>query len=128
MRVLEAGDWSLVLPEEWSAERDEDVIVIGDRDGVGTIEISEFRKEAGAFDDADLPEFLDSLLDWKDTELGNFHGAASTLEEDGFAMRDWCVYAGDVLLYITYSCDVANRGMDDAAVDDLLSTLRYAAE
>ena len=25
MRVLEAGDWSLLLPSEWQAERDDDL-------------------------------------------------------------------------------------------------------
>jgi hypothetical protein len=28
-----------------------------------------------------------------------------------------------MLLFITYSCDLDNRGMDDAAVDELLDTL-----
>jgi hypothetical protein len=29
----------------------------------------------------------------------------------------------DLLLLITYSCDLENAGMDDSAVDEILSTL-----
>ena len=49
MRVLEAGDWSLLLPDEWSAERDEDGIIIGDRDQLVSTElIVDYARRAGA--------------------------------------------------------------------------------
>jgi hypothetical protein len=38
------------------------------------------------------------------------------------------VYAQHLLLYITYSCDLDNAGMDDAAVDEILDTLRMVAD
>ena len=38
-------------------------------------------------------------------------------------MREWYVAIGSVLLFITYSCDAENRGLDDAAVDEILQTL-----
>jgi hypothetical protein len=33
---------------------------------------------------------------------------------------------GAMLLFITYSCEEENRGMDDAAVDEILDTLSRA--
>lgn len=126
MQVLETSNWSLILPPEWSAEQDDEGIVIGDRDEVGLIEISELRKESGAFADADLGQFTNAESVWTPQQLGSFKGLGSQGEEDGTALREWVVYAGDVLLYITYSCDLDNRGMDDAAVDELLETLRYS--
>lgn len=128
MQVLEADDWSLLLPPEWSAERDAEGIVIGDDDEVGLIEISELRKDSGPFSMQDLSQFTDQGSTWSAASLGSFTGLGARVEEDETALREWVVYAGDLLLYITYSCSLENRGMDDAAVDELLATLRYAKE
>lgn len=131
MNVLETGDWSLLLPEEWSAERDEDGIVIGDRDGVGCLEISELRKPSSApeaFDAEDLASFLDPGLSWSPVVYGSFRGHGARFEEEGTALREWVLYSGAVLLYVTYSCALEHRGLDDGAVDELLATLRYAPE
>lgn len=128
MRVLETGDWSLLLPDEWLAEQDDEVILIGDRDEVGCIEISELRKDAGCFTDTDLAQFTDAQNAWTAVQQGSFRGLKTAFEEDGMALREWCIYAGDVLLYITYSCTADNGGMDDAAVDEILDTLRYAVD
>ncbi len=128
MRVLEAGDWSLLLPSEWQAERDDDGIVIGDRDGIGCLEISELRRETGEFSAGDLEQFREAGQPWDSVSLGSFEGRASAFSEDGASIREWFLHAGDLLLFVTYSCDEENRGMDDAAVDDMLSTLRYLPE
>ena len=128
MRVLEAGDWGLLLPDEWQAEQDDDAIVIGDRDGVGCIEISELHKDSGDFTAEDLQQFVPDTTKWESTKRGSFKGITTSLIEDDVAIREWYVYAGRVLLYITYSCEADNEGLDDAAVDDILDTLRMAAE
>lgn len=128
MRVLEAGDWSLLIADEWVAEQDEDSILIGDRDGVGCLEISQLRREHGAFSDADLDELMEAGHRATAVSYGNFQGRLTRFEEDDAALRQWCLYTADLLLYITYSCDVANAGLDDGAVDDMLATLRYAPE
>ena len=128
MRVLETADWSLLLPAEWQAEQDDESIVIGDRDDVGCIEISELRKEHGDFTSADLEELIDSPRDWQPARLGSFSGLGNSLVEDDAAIREWYVHAGALLLYITYSCELENRGLDDAAVDEILATLSVAAD
>ncbi len=132
MRVLEADDWSLLLPDEWLAEREADAIIIGDRDGVGCLEISELRQAhedaaEGAAKSLDLSQFREPDLPWDATRCGNFSGFASFLVEDGMAIREWYLQAADLLLFATYSCDLENRGLDDAAVDEILSTLRYVS-
>lgn len=128
MRVLEAGDWGLLLPDEWQAEQEDDAIVIGDRDGVGCIEISELHKDAGDFCAEDLQQFVTDDSLWESVRRGSFEGLRTSLMEDGAAIREWYLYAGKLLLYITYSCEADNQGLDDAAVDDILDTLRMATE
>ncbi|MFK8042042.1 hypothetical protein [Congregibacter sp.] len=128
MRVLEAGDWGMLIPEEWQAEQDEDAIVIGDRDGVGCIEVSELHKESGDFGTEDLQQFEPDASQWEACRKGSFEGIYRALIEDGAAIREWYLYAGALLLYVTYSCELDNQGLDDAAVDEILDTLRMAAE
>ena len=127
MNVLETEWWTMALPPEWWAESEEDSILVGDRDDVGCIEISTLHKEQGEFDMAELRDMAraesEQVLDWRKVTLGDFEGVVSRFAEEGTAIRDWYVMHGAMLLYITYSCEEENAGMDDAAVDELLDTL-----
>ncbi len=126
MNILETEWWTLALPPEWWAEAEDESILVGDRDGVGCIEISTLHKESGEFSREEVDTIAreeGAAADWQPVTLGDFNGClAAGLEEDT-ALREWYVAAGPLLLYITYSCDADNGGMDDAAVDELLDTL-----
>ena len=132
MNVLQTEWWSMALPPEWWAEAEEDSILVGDRDGVGCIEFSSLHKESGAFDPATLREMAnegaEQELEWQACQLGEFKGLYSSFSEDGAAIREWWVANEALALFITYSCEMENRGMDDAAVDELLDTLLVAEE
>ena len=127
MNVLETEWWTLALPPEWWAEAEEDSILVGDRDDVGCIEFSSLHKEQGAFDVLELKAIAraesEQELEWTPVDLGEFSGVMSAFREDGAAIREWYVANGSLLLFITYSCDAENAGMDDAAVNELLDTL-----
>ncbi len=127
MNVLETEWWTMALPPEWWADTEEDSILVGDRDDVGCIEISTLHKEQGEFDLAEAAEIARSesaqALEWSKVSLGDFEGVVSQFVEEGAAIREWYVVRRGMLLFITYSCDEDNRGMDDAAVDELLDTL-----
>lgn len=127
MNVLETEWWTLALPPEWWADSEDDSILVGDRDDVGCIEITTLHKEKGEFDLQEAREIAvaesDSVQDWRKISLGDFQGVSSSFVEESAAIREWYVMHGALLLFITYSCDEDNRGMDDAAVDELLDTL-----
>ena len=131
MNVLETEWWSLALPPEWWADSQDDSILIGDRDEVGCIEISTLHKEEGEFTPDDLEEIAEAGTDasstWQPVALGDFKGLTSEFAEHGTAIREWYVASGPVMLFVTYSCDVENQGMDDASVDELLDTLLVVA-
>ena len=117
----------MALPPEWWADTEEDSILVGDRDDVGCIEITTLHKEEGEFGLAEAMEIARSEasqpVDWSRVSLGDFEGVSSQFVEEGAAIREWYVLRRGMLLFITYSCDEDNRGMDDAAVDELLDTL-----
>ena len=126
MHVLETDGWSLLLPPEWWAEREDETVLIGDRDGVGCIEISELRPEAGPVDEASLAALAAAIggdSRWKPVMVAGVPGLYTEGLDEEAALREWCIGQGRIVLYITYSCELANRGMDDAAVDEILATL-----
>ena len=131
MNVLETEWWTLALPPEWWADSEEDSILVGDRDEVGCIEITTLHKQEGAFDGAEVLGIATAESvgagDWQKIRLGEFAGVARNFLEEGAAIREWYVFNGAMLLFLTYSCDEENRGMDDAAVDQLLDTLQLAS-
>lgn len=127
MNVLQTEWWTMAVPPEWWAETEEDSILVGDRDDVGCLEFSSLHKEEGHFGMDELLSIArteaEQALEWRSVEMGEFSGVMSSFREDGTAIREWYVANGALLLFITYSCDEENSGMDDAAVDELLDTL-----
>ncbi len=127
MNILETDCWSMALPPEWWAESEEETILVGDRDDVGCLEFSTLHKESGEFGAAEIQGIAESEseqeLHWNLVTLGDFKGITSSLVEDGAAIREWYIANGALLLFITYSCDEDNGGMDDAAVNEILDTL-----
>lgn len=130
MRVLETDWWSLLLPDEWSAEREDGIVVIADRDGVGCLEISEWQRETVAAGEEEQAA-LEALArenglpgaSWSACRFGPFSGLCSSGVEEGTAIREWYLQCSSLLLYVTYSCEAENAGMDDAVVDEILQTL-----
>ena len=127
MNVVETEWWTLALPPEWWADAEDDGVLIGDRDDVGCIEISTLHKDEGEFSREELNDIAaahnDQSNQWQSAALGEYSGLGGSYLEEGAAIREWYVAKGSLLLFITYSCDQENRGMDDASVDELLDTL-----
>ena len=127
MNILETDWWTMALPPEWWAESEEDSILVGDRDDVGCLEFSTLHKETGEFEAQEVLHIAEAeseqKLNWKPLALGDFNGVTSSFQEEGSAIREWYLAHGALLLFITYSCDEDNSGMDDAAVNEILDTL-----
>jgi len=127
MNILETEWWSMALPPEWWAESEEESILVGDRDDVGCLEFTSLHKETGEFESAEVLAIAEAeseqKLTWKQLSLGDFQGVESSFVEEGTAIREWYLANGALLLFITYSCDEDNGGMDDAAVNEILDTL-----
>lgn len=127
MKVLETDHWCLLLPPEWWAEYEDDVVRIADNDEIGEIEVTTLCKDRGQVDLAEVTTMArdesPEILDWEPANLGAFDGVTGTFTEDSAFIREWYLGAGSVLLYITYICEEENAGLDEAAVEELLGTL-----
>lgn len=131
LNILQTEFWSIVVPPEWWAEREEDSFLIGDRDEVGTIEISTLVKDEGEFAEAELrsiaAENAEQDCQFKEVSAGQFRGVCTQWQDSESAVREWYLATGGLLLFVTYCCDLDNAGMDDAAVDEILDTLELEA-
>jgi hypothetical protein len=127
MNILQTEWWSVAVPPEWWADQEEESIVIGDRDDVGVIEISTLCRDEGEFSEAEVRQIASDNTETGSplnlSQAGDFSGLATSFTEDEAAIREWYLSADGVLLFVTYSCDLENAGMDDAAVDEILDTL-----
>jgi hypothetical protein len=127
MRTVETDWWLLDLPDEWEAEQDDETIVIGDEDGVGALEITTLTRDQADADFSDISALAKQIVPvetgGKPVALAGMSGLYYQYQEEGDAVREWLITDGEILLLITYSCDIENAGLDDATVDDILDTL-----
>ncbi len=130
MNILHTEWWSIAIAPEWWTEREEDGVIIGDCDEVGSILISTLCKDQGEFSPPEVEQIArdnaEAGGDWTHVSGGCFSGLVTSYSEEGSAVREWYLAAGSVLLFITYCCEQENAGMDDAAVDEILDTLQLA--
>jgi hypothetical protein len=128
MNMIETDWWEMGLPDEWDAEQDDETILVMDEDGVGTIELSVLEKDeeltavdwAGLLNDLAPPDSVPTL-----TKLADCEARYVSFIDDEDAVRLWLVNGPEIVLVVSYVCDVSDRGMDDSAVDEILSTLEF---
>lgn len=128
MDVVESQWWIVDLPPEWSAEQDEDTIIISDEDGVGEIAITTLEKEVGLVTDTELLEYAQEVIDTfslvaEPVSVADLSGYYFSYIDEGDAVRDWYLRCDNLLILITYSCAYDNAGLDDASVNEILSTI-----
>ncbi len=127
MNIIETDYWCLMLPPEWSAEQEEDVIRIFDQDEIGELALTTLIRDRDADESSSAAQLAKvespEITVWSEVTLGAFTGVSGFFEEDETSVREWYVNHHSVLLYVTYICDRQDAGMDDAAVDEILGTL-----
>lgn len=121
MNELTTDLWALLLPPEWIADQDEETIVITDSDEVSVIEISALYASEGQDKESVLKEVL--MKDNFKTSLADMPALYQEFVEDDMYWREWFVDVGECYLAISHGCDIDNKSMDDASVDEILSTL-----
>lgn len=127
MNMLETEWWTIAVPSEWWADQEDETILIGDRDDVGCIEITTLCKDRGIFDEQEVCEIANSdrqiPVNWESIGLNELAGIYGSYKEEDSSIREWYLSTGALLLFISYSCDIENEAMDDAAVNEILDTL-----
>jgi hypothetical protein len=126
MRSVESDWWIIDLPEEWEAEQDEETIVITDPDGLGMLEITALQRDEAEVS-RDLTTAAGELLPedaaLQRCTLAGLDAVTCSYIDEEDAVRDWLAVNDELVLLVTYSCAIDDRGMDDAMIDEILETL-----
>lgn len=124
--------WVLELPEDWSVEEDEEGLVISDPDGVGVLEISTLERDDGDVSSEELDAFAAELIEAgvarQKASLGPFKGWLYAHQDEDSWLREWFLSCGGLFLYVTYQCDMDNKGLDDEAIDGILAGIELQEE
>ncbi len=127
MKLVETQWWAMPIGEEWSAELDEETVIITDADGVGCLEVSVLEWDDGELTGDDLQMLAQQLIPEgvpaKAVKCGQWQGQYFSYVDHEDACRDWLLQGGQKVLLVSYTCDPENQGMDDAAVDAMLAGL-----
>ena len=127
MSIVQTQWWCLEIPDEWTAEMDDDSVTIADCDNVSEVDITVIRKEQGQVSEVDLNEFSASLLEQglagETVDLAVGQGLLFQYDDSDGAWREWFLSAESLLIYITHNTSIEDKGLDNTVVDDILSTL-----
>jgi hypothetical protein len=126
MQELTTDLWSILLPEEWDAEQEDETVFIVDEDEVSIIEITALMPDKGV----SVKSLIKDLVadDAKKTQLAEMDAYYEEFEEDDMFWREWHCDAKKFVLVISHGSDITNKNMDDGSVDDMLSTLMLVEE
>ncbi len=126
MDELTTTYWKITLPDEWWHEIDEEAVVIGDPDDVGELTLSILETEGTvSVDDLLAMQEDDSPAEVTAVTVDEFPGFYRAYTDEEGSWREWVIACEQWIAYITYFCEAENKGLDDALIDEILSTLSF---
>lgn len=118
--------WSLTVPEGWRAWHDPECATLIGPGDIGALQISAAFKESDVLEQ-DLRDFASEHLDAgarsRATQAGDFVGFEVAFSDGDRFWRRWYLRHRGQALFITYNCDLASRGAEDAPLREALASL-----
>jgi hypothetical protein len=128
MLHLRFETWSVVFPEDWDHDIEDDILAVAPPAGAGVLQIGSMSKDEGAVSDDDLWEFMNDAGVESDeirrVKLGDFEGLSASTEDEANLLRYWVMRSGDVLLLATFRSPPDRAGADIGSVEGVLQSLR----
>ena len=122
---------SVQIPDDWQGRHDPECATIRANHDIGALQISAAFKDSEVTD-VDLRDFAAEHLEVgatpKAVQLGDFVGFVISFATRDALWRQWFVRNGRQALFVTYNCVPSQRGVEDAAVDEVLATLSASGE
>lgn len=125
--LFATANWSIHIPEGWTASEDPECVTLTGSAPIGALQISASFKRTEVFD-SDLREFASDHLDAgavpAEVHAGDFVGLEFAFDTEDACWRQWYLRYSNMMLYVTYNCDLADRGAEDAAVNSAVGSLK----
>lgn len=119
--------WKSNLPDDWSADHEAECDSLYHPDGPGILQVSALLQE-NAITQSDLKEFakehVDSGASLETITAGSFDGITISYDVDENYWREWYLKAGNLFLFVTYHCPLADEGNEDDIIDTILETFQ----
>ena len=119
--------WSLDIPDDWSEENDEDVVSLYAKAEVGALQISASLQDQ-PIEMSDLQhlaaEHIDAGAKTEDITLGEFEGFTLSYTSANEYWREWYLMSDELMLFVTYVCDLGDEDKEEDIIEAILETLR----
>ena len=126
MKTIVTTYWQIDIPDDWVDEHEGDVVSLYAKQGVGTVQISAAVQER-PLRTSDLrniaAEHIEAGAKTEDITLGDFQGFTLSYSSDNDYWREWYLLAEELMLFITYDCDLGDEGQEEDIVEAILETL-----
>ena len=123
--------WNLAVSDGWEASHGEDCATLVGSAEVGALQISAAFKESEVLDD-DLRDFASEHLNAGATPLacraGDFAGFEIRFSDSEEFWRQWFLRHARQMLFVTYNCALAEQGVEDGPVEEVLASLRSSMD
>ena len=118
--------WALVVPEGWRAQHEPACATLVGPDDIGAFQVSAYFRESDVLD-GDLRDFasehLDAGVQPTATRAGDFTGFEIAFSDSESCWRHWYLRNGRQMLFVTYNCDLDQKGTEDGPVLEILGSL-----
>ena len=124
--MYQGNGWSLQPANGWVAEFDEQLTPFYHPNGVGALQVSQYRKESKITESDVLglaSDHIDAGVKYKSIETQGFQGITFAFGAEGRFWQHWYIYHGSLLLFVTYNCPESDRGVEKAPVESMVQSV-----
>ncbi len=133
MKIYTGNGFSVSIPNSWEGEFDEaeHFDVLYNAQGAGELQFSSVMQESSlSINDLKniAAEDIQNGAKVQEIELGDFNGLFFDYDLDGDYWCEWYLVKSRFLLFVTYTCPVAEEGAETDDVDLIMGTLKSARQ
>jgi hypothetical protein len=126
MQRFSSKEWSIIIPEHWLVEKDNNLLTFFHPDSVGVIQINQLSKtnivtEADLYDMAS--EHINAGALTKPIKSTFLFGFTLTFSIDAEFWMQWYLGFGHTVLYITYNCEEQYKETERGMISSIVSSL-----
>lgn len=127
MKIFTTEFWQVNLPDNWQHEHDAGSEVVFDPEGFGELQLSTSVFDSPVSRDhlyELAAEHLDAAAEEEEVEFGDFSGISFEYETDDEFWQEWYLMSGNIMLFVTYACDLGEEENEIDIVEFILDSLK----
>ena len=128
MNPYKQRNWELDLPALWVCEFDDNIHTFFSPESYGVLQISEYSKDTEIITNEDLFDLIEledeAIKHLKEITIDNFRGFQLRFSEDDTFWTNWWLIKKNILLFITYNCELIDKDKESDVIDNILKTIK----